>query len=48
MRKRWAFVAVVLTALVVAGCGGSGEKGQNRDKDKPRAGDSTQAAAPRP
>ena len=45
MRKRWAFLAAVLAVCLAAGCGGSGEKGQNRDKDKPRVGDTTQASA---
>jgi hypothetical protein len=46
MRKRWAWAAALLAACLAAGCwGGSGDKGQYKDKDKPKAGDTTQASA---
>jgi len=45
MRKRWTLAAALLAALFAAGCGPSGDKGQYKDKDKPKAGDTTQAAA---
>jgi hypothetical protein len=40
MKRLWASLTVVLLLCLTAGCS-SGSPGQNRDKDKPRAGDAT-------
>jgi hypothetical protein len=39
MRKMLAVLTAVLVLNLVLGCGSDKEKGQNRDKDKPRAGE---------
>jgi hypothetical protein len=39
MRKMLAVLTAVLVLCLAAGCGNDKEKGQNRDKDKPRAGE---------
>ena len=39
MRKMLAMLTAVLVLCLAAGCGNDKEKGQNRDKDKPRAGE---------
>ena len=39
MKALWAVVAAVLLLCFMAGCGGESQKGQNKDKDKPRAGE---------
>jgi hypothetical protein len=41
MRSLWAILAAVLVVCFAAGCGGDQQKGQYRDKDKPRATDSS-------
>ncbi len=41
MRRWWAWWMVGLMLCFAAGCGGGGEKGQNRDKDKPVQGNTT-------
>lgn len=38
MRKLLAILTAVLLLCLTAGCGSDKEKGQYRDKDKPRAG----------
>jgi len=40
MTRVCALLTAVLILCLAAGCGG-GTPGQNRDKDKPRAGDAT-------
>jgi uncharacterized lipoprotein len=37
MRKMLAILTAVLMLCLAAGCSNDKEKGQNRDKDKPRA-----------
>jgi hypothetical protein len=39
MRRLCAVLTATLLLCLTAGCGGDKEKGQNRDKDKPRAGE---------
>jgi hypothetical protein len=39
MRKMLAMLMAALMLCLAAGCGSDKEKGQNRDKDKPRAGE---------
>lgn len=42
MQRMWAFLTAALLLCLAAGCGGgSGAPGQNRDKGKPTAGDTT-------
>ena len=35
--RKWLTALVCGAALVAAGCGNSGEKGKNKDKDVPKA-----------
>ena len=42
MRNILAILAAVLFLCFTLGCGSDKEKGQNRDKDKPRASDTAQ------
>jgi hypothetical protein len=39
MRKMLVVLTAILMLCLAAGCGSDKEKGQNRDKDKPRAGE---------
>ena len=39
MRKMLAVLTTALVLYLAAGCSNDKEKGQNRDKDKPRAGE---------
>jgi hypothetical protein len=41
MRKWWLILTTLATMCLAAGCSNDKDKGQYRDKDKPRAPDAT-------